>query len=441
MKVLLYSTTRIVASLVLGAIALPILVLMAAFPRGPSRTLIWGVTPLINNRYWSQAMRQSGWNSLTIMTHRYAINAKEDFDLYFDNFIPSWVRWQNLRKLIAPYVVFGYLIRKAAVLNTSFHGGPLGQTIFWRLEAPLLRLVGIKTLVMPYGGDGYMYSRMVDPTLRHGFLLSYPDGARRERRIRARVEYWVERADFMMCGILVDGIGRWDVITPNYLAIDTDRWLPKQTYSDADGRKAIVRVIHTPNHRGVKGTEFLLRSIEELRAEGLKIELVLPEGVPNEQVRQLMCEADILAEQFLFSMYALSGIEGMATGLPVLANLESESYTRVFRRFAFLNECPVLSTTPETLTKNLRVLVTRPDLREQLGRAGSLYVRKYHSYESAQYLFGSVFRKLLDGEDVDLMNLFNPLKSAYVKGKPIISHPLIENKLPQMYLDNADAPR
>jgi glycosyltransferase involved in cell wall biosynthesis len=190
-----------------------------------------------------------------------------------------------------------------------------------------------------------------------------------------------------------------------------------------------VTVLHTPNHRGFKGTEFLLRSISDLRAEGLQVELILLERQPNSEVRLAMGRADILAEQFIASIYALSGIEGMASGLPVLVNLESEPHTRVFRRYAFLDECPALSTTPETLTDNLRRLVTDPSLRETLGRAGRAYAEKYHSYRTAQYMFGSIYRRILDGEDVDLMRLFHPLLSTYVTDGPRISHPLVENRL------------
>jgi hypothetical protein len=160
----------------------------------------------------------------------------------------------------------------------------------------------------------------------------------------------------------------------------------------------------------------------------------LIEGVQNEEVRRVMVEeADILAEQFIDTHYALSAIEGMATGLPVLANLDYETYTRVFRRYSFLNECPVLSTSPETLKENLRVLITNPGLREELGRAGCKYVEKYHSEETAQYMFGAIYDKVWYGKDVDLINLFHPLKSEYNRRKPIVQHPLIENKLPANY--------
>ena len=44
----------------------------------------------------------------------------------------------------------------------------------------------------------------------------------------------------------------------------------------------------------------------------------------------------------------------------------------------------------------------------------------------AQYLFTHIFRKL-DGEDIDLMNLFHPLKSEYVQNN-YIQTPLVNNK-------------
>ena len=72
-------------------------------------------------------------------------------------------------------------------------------------------------------------------------------------------------------------------------------------------------------------------------------------------------------------------------------------------------------------------------LRETLGRAGRRYVEKYHSYAAAQFIFGAVYRKLLDGEDVDLMNLFHPLRSEYSRSRPQVGHPLVENKLAQNY--------
>jgi hypothetical protein len=233
---------------------------------------------------------------------------------------------------------------------------------------------------------------------------------------------------------LPDGLGRTDALPYNPLTIDTRNWKPKKVYSANDGINGNVKIIHTPNHRGCKGTEFLIQAINELKSEGVMVDLILLEGVPNDEVKRIMQEkADILADQFISVAYALSGIEGMAVGLPVLANLEDSEYTTAFRRYSYLDECPILSSTPESLKKILRVLIRNPKLREELGKAGRQYVEKYHSEETAQYLFGAVYEKIWHGKDVDLINLFHPLKSDYNRSKPLVKHPLVENRLPQEY--------
>lgn len=395
-------------------------------------TLIWGPIPLLNNKYWSAAMKQAGYESQTLMKEYYNIHQRNDFDLYYEDLLPFWLLKLPFSGFLKRFSAFCYVISHASVFHMSFNSGIFGDTAFWKVEGFLLRLAGIKTVVIPYGADAYLYSRIMDTSTRNALLLTKTARmAMLEEKLQQKVSYWVKHADIVIAGIMLDGIGRWDVTIGQFIQIDTHEWHPRQSYSKYNGLNGPVRIIHTPNHRHFKGTEFLLQAVQQIQAEGWLVELILLEKVPNQEVRQRMQAADILAEQFIFpGGYALSGIEGMACGLPVLANLSHESYTRVFRRYSFLNECPVLSTTPETLKQNLLLLICNPDLRETLGRAGRAYVEKYHSYETARYLFGSIYRKLLQNEDIDLMNLFHPLTSEYNKRAPYVKHPLIENQLP-----------
>jgi glycosyltransferase involved in cell wall biosynthesis len=412
--------------------AVPIVIFIQLLqPRHRKSLLLWGPVPLINNKYWSAAMCQAGWASKTLMmTHYSSINRREDFDLYFDDLV-RWVRPKVLRRALAPLAAHLYITGHARAIHVPFSGGPLGSTPLWRLEAHLYRLSGVKTVVVPYGADIFRYSQIPDPTVRQALMLSYPEASRNERSVINRVHYWVRHADVIVVGFTLEGIGRWDVPAGNMVCIDLDIWKKKERYSAADGQNEPVRVLHAPNHRGAKGTEFLVAAVDQLKKEGLAIELVLVEQLQNEEVRRLMQTVDILADQFVVPGYGLASIEGMASGLPVMANLALESYTRIFRRYSYLDECPILSTTPETLKENLSVLVRNPALRRTLGVAGREYAEKYHSDAAAQYLFGSIYRKLFDNERVDLMNLFHPLKSAYVLGRPRVQHPLHENVLPR----------
>jgi len=366
---------------------------------------------------------------MTIMEGHYHISKRSDFDRYFEDFAPAWLP-HVMRIGLGSMFALLFLLRRGRVLHTAFDGFALRGTIWWRMDYYLCKWAGIRTIVLPYGADVYVYSRVIDISMRYGLLASYPQLARQEKLIAAQVAFWSARADCVMAGFMIDGMGRWDVTMNQFFSIDTDAWRPKEIYSEADAIDAPVRVIHTPNHRGFKGTEFLIEAVEQLQEEGLKIELILLEGVPNDQVREHFAQADILAEQFIGIGYALSGIEGMACGLPVLANLDGEASTRVYRRYAFLDECPILSTPPERIAENLRVLAKHPELRRKLGRAGRAYAEKYHSYPLAQYLFGAIYDRILDGKEVDLINLFHPLKSAYNRATPLIDHPLVENRLP-----------
>lgn len=407
-------------------------ILLTLFLPKKRQKFIWGPTPIISNQYWADAMRAAGYDAVVLLSTVPTVRRNTMSGLYYNDLIPRWVRPEGVRRLLGPCFALSYILRQGKVLHLSFQGGPLGDTLLWRLEAYLLRWAGVKTIVMPFGSDAYMTSKVLDISVRHGLLLSIPNLYQQEAQITSRVHYWSQQADIVMSWFMVDGLGRWDVACFSGICLDTDEWQAKTTYSPYDGRNGPVKVVHTPNFRGFKGSEFLVQAVQELQAEGLQIELKLLEKVPNTQVRELMPQMDILMEQLLIG-YALSGMEGMASGLPVLSNLDNEVYTRLFRRYGYLNECPILSTTPETLKENLRVLVTDPILREQLGRAGRHYVEKYHSFQTAQYLFGAIYDKILDGKAVDLMNLFHPLKAEYNRRLPKIEHPLIENHLPIAY--------
>lgn len=390
----------------------PVALAVAAIAKPQRRELVWTPEPLVYNIYWSEAMRRAGWESTTLVTHQYQVFSGADFDRYIPDLVPRPLR--RWRHAIAPYAGFLYVVRNASVIHIPFTGGPLGKTRFWRLEAPLLRRAGIKTVVIPYGGDYYLYSQIVDPVFRNGLLISYPAAGRDEASIARHVHYWCREADVVIAGAHVDGLSRWDVPVGNCVGVDTAGWPAKTAYSDADGRSGPVRVMHAPNHRGVKGTEFLVAAVDTLRAEGLDVELELVEKRPNDEVRALMREVDVLADQFILTGYGLAAVEGMASGLPVMCNLEDDYVMRLYRLYSFFGQCPIVSASPELIVDQLRRLVTRPELRRELGEAGRRYVERFHSEAATQYLFGSIYRKLVDGEDVDLINLFHPLKSPYM---------------------------
>ncbi len=410
-------------------------------PKRETPNLIWGPEPLISNKYWSDALNKKGFKSETLMEGYYAsIHKESDYDKYTYNFLP-FLKNTVLRKvnnyMIAPYISFIYAINNFDIFHYHFTSGFLKDTPLMFFESGLLKLAGCKVIVTAYGGDFYRLSKVNSISWRHGLLVNYPILAKVETKIEKKVKYWIKNADFIINGFQIDGLGRWDIFPYNMVVINTEQWPQvKRDYAN-DGANGTVKVVHTPNHRGVKGTEYIVNAIKELKAEGLKVELVLLEKVQNEEVRRILQEeADILVEQLILG-FGMSAIEGMSSGLPVMSNLSEEDYTRAFRRFSYLNECPILSSTPENVKENLRALITYPTLRKALGEAGNKYVEKYHSNKTAQAMFSAIYEKIWNKKDIELMNFFHPLfPNSYNNSLPIVEHPLFENKLPDTFKSN-----
>jgi hypothetical protein len=387
--------------------------------------LVWGSTPLINNKYWSDSMRSEGYCSETFTNSFYSsINKREDWDRVLDD------EWTWCPKFLKPLLAFLQSLYLYDIFFISADGFFIGMLPgIWRLQAPLLRLAGKKVIFIPYGSDAYVYKRILSTSLIHGFMMSYPQLSRKQDEIQNRLDYWCRHADVCVSGMMgFNGFGRWDVLVFSPLCIDLTQWRVSKRKSDADGKQGVVTICHAPNHQGVKGSEFIFDAVRKLQEEGLKVELLLLEKIQNSEVRRVLEEdVDILVEQLILG-YGLNALEGMASALPVVSNLEPEEYLLPVRRWSYFSECPVVSANPESLLDVLRKLVTRPELRSELGGAGRQYVEKYHGYDSAVYLFESVIN-YANGRTPSLINMYHPLLGQYPRRLPLVKHPLVDNRI------------
>lgn len=387
--------------------------------------LVFGSTPILNLMYRSAAMRAHGYETHTLVNGFYAkINKRSDWDSLLDE------RFSRVPARFRKFAAFLWALGRFDVFFISFDGFLLGGTRFQFLESSIIRLAGKKTIVAPYGGDAYVYRNIRSLSLLHCLMISYPAAARAQDAIEARVRHWTRMADAVVIGNMgPDGFGRWDVLTPSALHIDTDKWVVSDERRKQPGDPVVIG--HMPNHRGVKGTEFLICAVKQLQAEGYNVELLLIEGRQNEEVRALMqTQVDILVENLNMTGYGLTGLEGMACSLPVISNFENDATLTHFRRWSYLSECPVVSGCPENIYLLLKRLVNDDALRAELGKAGREYVEKYHSLEAAHYLFSRVIDYVYGRrEHAEMINLFHPIIGEHGR-QAKISHPLRNNRLP-----------
>ena len=383
---------RGVVHLLAGALALTIYALVLAPAarisatirrrRGGRPAVLWGPMPILNISYSALADRLYGYRSETLVYDVYRINARSDFD-------HVWTRAYRIPVLGAavPYAAFLWAGLRYDIFGFFFDGGLLQPTPWWFAELPLLKLAGKHVVVYPYGGDARLASetRQLEPWNAYADI---PPGSedRDERDVRRRLRAFGRWADVILgCADLVETLPRHDGVLP--YPIDVSRWRPVAAHDDG-----VVRVVHSPNHRHYKGTRFLVDAVEELRADGLPLELVLIEGLPNDEARRTYERADIVADQFLIGAYALFAIEGMALGKPVLCYLNE----RFYEFHPEWEDCPILNTNPDTIVENLRRLAIDPELRRELGRRGPPYVQAHHSLERIGAQMDAIYRSLWD---------------------------------------------
>ncbi len=405
------------------ASALTVAARLARRKRGHRQRLWWGPEPLVNIKYLSDLLRAAGYESTTVVTHNYPKFAATRFDLYYDDVVgassfPGFVRAKS-----PDYLVFLHLLRNFDIAHIPATGGPLGRTPLASLEPRLLRLAGIQTVMVPYGGDFYRYSWIPEALMRHAMLLNYPSAGQHEDVVERRVKRWMKHADIVVSGFMVEGAGRWDVLASNFLALPPGRVKPREQPHTSDGGGEPVVIVHAPNHRGVKGTEFIIEAVASLKKKGHAIDFVLLENSPNEEVIEQLRRADICVDSCIGCGYGLFAIEAMASGATVVGNLEDEQRLGVHRHFGWLNQCPVVSANIDQLEETLAYLIRNPALREELGQTGVEYVKRFHSPEMARHLFGSVYRKLR-GEEVDLLMLFHPVTSEFMRRFEPLTPPL-----------------
>ena len=323
--------------------------------------LFWGPIPILNNKYWSKAMEEM-YFSKTVMNGFYeTINDKSDFNLYVDDILKIYRFPTFLKERYRSFFLTHYAILNFDIFHIPFSGLFLSETKYWNKEADLYKRFNKKFVLLPYGADAYMYSRIKNESFQNALLTSYPKAAILEDKISEFFSYWSKKADFIPAGFMIDGFHRWDAVIGNFVIIDNPYYKSTKVYSRNDGKNGAVKIAHCPNHRGAKGTEFLIEAVKSLIVEGYNIELILFENVRNSIIlERLHSDIDILVEQLILG-YGLNAIEGMSSGVVTLSNLSIEQYTVLFRRYGSLNECPIVSVTPETIKDQLEKLIINPD--------------------------------------------------------------------------------
>lgn len=344
-----------------------------------------GPIPMINNVYHKRALEGFGYKVETFVSKLFFITDEFDKKFVFENNF-----WHSLFIRVL-HIDFIYSIFNHKCLYIYFNGGCLQSSILlWRIEPYLLGLAGIKTVVMPYGGDISKMDRTPNLLYKHTLALDYPRYKFRNKRIESQIDLWSKCANHVIGGCdWVDYMHHWDTLMIAHFSIDLKQKEKTVFNCPKNGKK--FRILHAPNHRNIKGSSFVIEAIEELKREGENIELKMLEKVSNDEVLKEIEKADLVIDQLIIGWYAMFTLEALSLGTPVVCYLRDD-LLELYKNSKLLNENdpPIYNSKPRAILNDLRVLIHDQKLLKELSNRGPKYVKENHSTE----YIGSIFNKI-----------------------------------------------
>ncbi|MFZ9576302.1 MAG: glycosyltransferase [Bacteroidia bacterium] len=146
-------------------------------------------------------------------------------------------------------------------------------------------------------------------------------------------------------------------------------WIPIDItrFTFKNNKRKVPKVIHLPSEPYMKGSDVIMRTLSELKEEGLQFEMEFKSKIPHEEVKSLLVEADILVDEIVFHGPGVLAFEAMASGCAVATNHYTE-YSSIFNP-------PLCSINKDNIKGKLRELIDNYDLRQTLIEKGIEFVR------------------------------------------------------------------
>jgi hypothetical protein len=125
-------------------------------------------------------------------------------------------------------------------------------------------------------------------------------------------------------------------------------------------KRKIPLIVHAPSNSDIKGTNVILKIIQQLKNNGVNFEFKLIQNMQNDQLINVLSDADILCDELYFHGPGVLSTEAMLAGCAVL--------TRTIKT-DFFNP-PVVSINENNLYDELKNLIENIELRSQLAILG-----------------------------------------------------------------------
>lgn len=303
----------------------------------------------------AEAQRALGVESDVLVFNQNVFNYKCDINLNLDKkpkIVKIILRIINFIKCLFKYDIF------------HFHFG--ASLLSCNIDLPILKLFRKKIIMHYWGSD----IRQLDIAEDYTYLsmdelkIIYPDANDDKKR---------EKINMINKYVDASIVGDYSLLpySPNSIVIKQAIDFSKFVFVGCEAKNKNIKIVHAPSDREKKGTKYIFPVIERLKKEGYNIDFMLIENKTNEEASEIYKEADIVIDQLLGESHGIFAVESMALGKPVLCRIDEKF-------IEYYPNLPILSTNPDNLYDNLKLLIENPDLRKELGERGRKYAEEVH---------------------------------------------------------------
>ncbi len=312
----------------------------------------------------SKAQRKHGIEAASVMAYYSKFGYKSDY--FYEIIGDGFEQYSHMLKEMSPkYDIFHFYFRPYFYFNPKYLSFPTAYDLL------LLRLLG-KTIIFNYRGSevrsGKSFKRLSPFNYveeNPGKLFTkFPD--EQIDRLRSVVDTLSHRV--LVPDPELQSYVPNSVIVPR--AIDLTEWPFVGAVNSQD-----PIVIHAPSRRVVKGSDYVIQAVNELKAEGLRFRFELIENLSNDEAREKYKKSDIVVDQLRIGWYGVFAVEAMALGKAVVSYIRDDLYHH-------LGDIPPLcNANPTNIKEKLRHLIKDHGKRKRMGERARAYCEDLHDSE------------------------------------------------------------
>lgn len=188
-----------------------------------------------------------------------------------------------------------------------------------------------------------------------------------------------------------------------------------------------LKIVHAPSRQGIKGTQFVLESIERLKAEGINIEFKLVENMPQNKAKELYQWADVVIDQLRIGWYGVLAVETMALGKVAV------TYIRDDLSHYLPYPLPLVIANPDNLDRVLKELASDRAKMRAIGLRGRRYVEKIHDAKKVASVLLQIYQK--EDAPLDTNKALDMFSFQQQHIKESLKQPINQNKDQQRFFN------